>query len=70
MGDRLAHLACYCANRSGAFLSIASESTQGGQVISFSQRTMRYFMLFVLNLLARAKVSTIYLELTLIYIEI
>ena len=43
---------------------------QRKEVISFSQRTMRYFMLFVLNLLARAKVSTIYLELTLIYIQI
>ena len=43
---------------------------QRKEVISLSQRTMRYFMLFVLNLLARAKVSTIYLELTLIYIEI
>ena len=30
---------------------------QRKEVISFSQRTMRYFMLFVLNLVLRAKVS-------------
>ena len=54
----------------GQGLSYRLPVNQRKEVISFSQRTMRYFMLFVLNLLARAKVSTIYLELTLIYIEI
>ena len=33
---------------------------QRKEVISFSQRTMRYFMLFVLNLVLRAKVSSGY----------